>query len=984
MKRRFDWQDHGTLQINRCPTRSYFIPAEDLEHARECNLKRNSDRVQSLCGEWDFRYFPSCRLFEPEEMASLTFGTVEIPSCWQFTGAEPPYYVNISYPFPIQPPAMLPENPCAVYRKRFVPSKKASHTHIFFDGVCSALELWLNDRFVGYSQGSHNTAEFDLTDFLIEGENELVAVVYKWCDGSYLEGQDFFRCNGIFREVYLVFTAEASLWDLDLRTRRKGSSWLLTVRTEILGEAEVRISLLKGGERLAEQSGLSAEFLQEAPELWSAETPVLYTLAVELFRDGKLLECSCHDVGFCQAKTEGKIFLFNDKPIKLLGVNRHDMHPQKGWALSLEDMERDIRLMKEFNVNSLRTSHYPPDPRLPILCSRYGIYVVEEADLECHGAIRSEEGINCFSESEAWTASFEDRILRMYGRDKNNPCVILWSLGNESGGIRNHNLCAQALWEKNPDLLLHYEGAVFFPQKGFSVVSMMYPTLEQCAEHALSDDRPFFMCEYAHAMGVGPGGLEDYFNLMEKYPAIMGGCIWEWADHAALENGRYTYGGDHGEPVHDGNFCCDGLFFPDRTPSPSAFEMKQVYRPVRAFLKSQSPLTVSLFLQRFFQDGQDIGLRWRVLREGVPIAGGELFPELLPRRETAVTLNAPGVPGEIFLDLDYFDRGTGRSLGFDQFSLGGEREKTSRKGRFSFRDENKGVRVRGSGYEAFFDKLRMNLTSFLVGGEERLSSLPENPGYNFFNQNAKGFLPGIWRAPTDNDMYMKAEWMGEGYHQIWVMSEQLETEQGEGFFKAVVRGKMAPPGKEILFDFSMDYLFESEGITVRVRLIPRREGLVHLPRFGVDLQLDPRLRQVRYYGRGPGENYPDFLEASRVGIFEIDVDALRTPFIRPQESGLRGGVRWFRLCDEAGRGVEIRALDEPLWINASRFTPKRLEDSAHQEDLKEGPFVNLSVNGYFCGLGSQSCGSQPLEKFRVQVRKGEPLFFEFRLIPVGQ
>lgn len=580
--------DFNVIDENKLPARAYFIPFSNNDAFSKTDYKNeryNSDRVVMLSGDWDFKYYnklsdiPTCL-----DTDNTDFDRISVPSTWQRNGYDQIAYINTRYPFPKKPPHIPQDVAVGIYRKN-VELKKYSRQIISFLGVAGALALYINGEYVGYSEGSHNTAEFDITEFVNEGNNEILAVNYKWCNGTYLECQDMFRENGIFRDVYIINQEEKHIDDFLFRTS-KNADGTYDLKIKIDGnfdDVDISCDLFTTKESNTIIKNLKVNE-------WTAETPNLYEVTIKI----KDVEVIRTYIGFKDVKINGEVFLFNDKPIKMLGVNHHDTHMTKGYAVSLDDLELDIKLMKEYNCNAVRTSHYPPDPVFLTMCDIYGLYVVDEADIETHGFYavpHSTYNPNRLSNDIKWASHYLDRVKRMYERDKNHPSITMWSLGNESGGYKCQDVCYDFLKKVNPEIPVHYEGAIRSKRWAYDVVSRMYGTPDLMRKilkgtaGSKYKGKPFFQCEYAHAMGNGPGGLEEYMELFYSSNQFMGGCIWEWADHSVYdENAKYkwTYGGDHNEPIHDGNFCVDGLFYPDRKPSSGALEMKVCYRPIRA------------------------------------------------------------------------------------------------------------------------------------------------------------------------------------------------------------------------------------------------------------------------------------------------------------------------------------------------------------------------------------------------------------------
>jgi beta-galactosidase len=566
--------------------------------------------VKVLSGDWAFKFYGSIKDV-PDKLDSLKvkFSPVTVPSDWQRLGFEEPVYLNCPYQFKTLAPEIPEDMPVGVYRKIFELDRIADTEIISFLGVANNLSLYVNGKFAGYSEGSHNTAEFDITSLLTAGANELLIVSFKWCNGTFLECQDMFRENGIFRDVLLYEYGEIYINDFEFKTKFVGgSSYDLNLCVNAVGaykDYSVKFELFDGNKSVAcdEQPAgedVDFEFKSLNVKEWSAEIPNVYTAYISLVKNGKTVSVIRNYIGFKNIEIVNEVFRFNKKSIKFKGVNHHDTNPKKGYVMSADDIKFDLTLMKELNVNAIRTSHYPPDPMLLSLADIMGFYVVDEADIETHGTgsigPKKLYKPNLISHDVKWANRYVDRVCRMYFRDRNHPSITMWSLGNEAGGYKNQDICYMFLNGVCPEIPVHYEGAVRTKRVGYDVISEMYTSSENCEKTAKHErgkkyfGKPLFLCEYCHAMGVGPGCLEDYWQIFYKYENLMGGCIWEWADHAVWHDlsdkkqkysYEYTYGGDHGEEMHDGNFCVDGLVYPDRKPHTGALEMKAVYRPIR-------------------------------------------------------------------------------------------------------------------------------------------------------------------------------------------------------------------------------------------------------------------------------------------------------------------------------------------------------------------------------------------------------------------
>lgn len=986
-----DWNNIEVLDKNKLPPRSYFITyQESLQNKGNLNIEK-SPFVIPLNGKWHFKYYESAMQIDEGDITcdiekECGFTTADVPSVWQYSGVENPFYLNVAFPFPAMPPYIPMQNPAAIYRREFFVDKEGDCILTFL-GVSSAFHVYVNGKEAGYSEGSHNTAEFDITSLISKGKNEICVIVYKWCTGSYLECQDMFRNNGIFRDVYLNVLPKCYIFVIDFITKKRGTGYDVVASVALKGNTEgcsVELKLLYLGEEKIQRSSAAEidnkfDFFVDKPFEWNAETPHCYDLDVSVIFEGKSICNVMIPVGFKSIDTNGGVFKINGVPIKCKGVNHHDTHPIKGYALSIEDYERDFSLMKEFNINTVRFSHYPPHPAALELCTRLGLYVVDEADIECHGSLFMDEGADLFAEDKSFLPHFLDRTYRMLRRDKNYPCIIMWSIGNESGFGENHKRCYELIKDLDPLTPVHYEGAYVKENiYGFDVISSMYSAPEH-VEQVIREkfkDKPYFLCEYGHAMGIGPGGLKEYWELFYSQPTAMGGCIWEWCDHSYLIDGKYHFGGDGGEYIHDGNFCVDGMMFPNREPSRSAFEIKNVYRPIISklygerlvFYNTQSFLGTSDFeIEISFYQGEAIA------------AKKSINPHIPPLKKAEYELSSLMEGDCTHMVIRYLSNGTQR--GFEQHKI---KEIPLCKSsvvssRVKIEKIDSKYQILTESYRAVFDEAQGNLVSFKVSGKEMLNLSPKNRGVNPFQRPQIGFLPNVLRYGIDNDMYIKNEWKAFMLDKLFFCLYSVKADMDEGII--VTRGMLTPPKLSKLFEVEISYKFTDEGILILSRLekVLKKE-LSFLPRFGVMVELDPKLNRIRYFGNGPHENYCDFLESSYTSVFETKVSDMCFRQIKPQEGGNRTGVYWAEVTNNCGEGLRIEAVEKPLNFNAMPYIASSIESFSHEWKIKEQNTTQLMIDGYFSGIGSNSCGPLPFEKYRVKL--DEPLQFSFMLKPI--
>lgn len=989
--------DFSIFEENKLKERSYFIPFSSSKKLAKTNYKNeryNSDRVIMLSGEWDFAYYERLSLIpDALDTDTVSFDKITVPCTWQRTGYDQIAYINTRYPFPKKPPHIPFDVAAGVYRKTVDIKKSGIRRTLSFLGVAGALAVYVNGEYVGYSEGSHNTAEFDITAFLRNGSNEIVAVNYKWSNGSYLECQDMFRENGIFRDVFITEFAGSYIRDFTLRSSKNSDgTYNLDIDVEGCFEKDTRIEI-KSAEK---EPVICASLLPEkgaglsnlAVDEWSAEIPNLYELTIVLYKEDKEIEAIRTYYGFKNVEIKGEVFLFNGKAIKFKGVNHHDTHMTKGYAMSLEDMELDIQLMKEYNCNAVRTSHYPPDPAFLTMCDMYGLYVVDEADIETHGFYavpHSTYNPNRLSNDISWASHYLDRVKRMYGRDKNHPSITMWSLGNESGGYKCQDVCYEYLKNANPEIPVHYEGAIRSRRWAYDVVSRMYgtPDLMRKILNGTAGDKykgkPFFQCEYAHAMGNGPGGLEEYMQLFYSSDQFMGGCIWEWADHSVYdENAEYkwTYGGDHNEPIHDGNFCVDGLFYPDRKPSSGALEMKACYRPIRA--KQINGNIFELWNTRSFADSSDIQIAFSVLVDGEGRDMGTVSSVIPAGSKKKIQINSEyfnQTDRDVFVNFIYTDKCSGAEIAAEQVIVSQAALKKADNQLKSAEVSSVGntINIAFDNGRAIFDKKR-GLVSYQKNGLEYLNQNPYD--------KENGFIPHIYRGRLDNDQYMVIFWkiIGLDCSKTKLVSCEVKSRDNLKYISTVY--DFVTRGVFVLARATVDYFFDKNGkITISSSLNKVFPLTDQLPRFGVHTELKNEFENVKYYGRGPVENYSDFKEHAPIGVYETTVSNMAHKYIKPQDSGNRGDVRYGMLTNENGAGLKFTALYKYINFNANHFTLGQLKKAKHIEDLPDVDTTFVAIDGFVRGTGSGSCGPIPSKEHMIDFGYLKPLSFSFEVEP---
>lgn len=990
------YEDLHKLHENTMPERAYYIPAS-ARMADPVDNREASDRMVLLNGQWKFRYYDSIAevkdaFYEPDFDVSA-YAEISVPGVWQQSGYDTHQYTNIHYPFPVDPPYVPLDNPCGTYRYTFTYKKeeRAPRAYLNFEGVDSCFYLWVNGVYVGYSQVSHAVSEFDVTDVLVEGENTLAVLVLKWCDGSYLEDQDKFRMSGIFRDVYLLRRPEQCIFDYFIQTYVERESAGIHMQFSYLGHPVPVTAILYDKEDHMVYQGIcqdNLEFTVEKPHLWDSESPYLYTLVLET-ADEVITEM----VGIREICVKGNVVYLNDRKIKFRGVNRHDSDPVTGFTISPEQMKIDLQMMKQHNFNAIRTSHYPNAPVFYQLCDRYGFYVIDEADNESHGTwidysptVSPEESASRWNELIADNPEFNeaicDRVKRLVERDKNRPCVLIWSMGNEGGyGCAFEEALAWTR-QRDPGRLTHYESAFYkserrkYDYSQLSLYSRMYPSLEDIQKYADSNpDKPFIMCEYTHAMGNGPGDLEDYYELIEGYDCICGAFVWEWCDHGIYkgqaENGKaiYYYGGDHGETLHDGNFCMDGLVYPDRKPHTGLLEYKNVHRPVRASYDVQCQ-QLTLHNKLNFRDLQDyVSVSYEVTCDGKLADSGDLpesaLEDIGPRSQKTISLPLT-VPkkGRCYLKLHYLFAGNhpwipkGWELGFDELVLGNEdsRNQVALAMRrtmdipgslLTVKEDEKQLVIRGDSFAYTYEKGRGVFDQICVNGR------------NFLDRPME---VQIWRAPTDNDQYIKQDWYRAMYDRVHTRAYETtwrQTDQGIEIHSHL--GVLAVAVRRIL-DIDVVWTVSLSGGIGMHMDVRRNKDFPELPRFGLRLFVPRKMDRVTYFGLGPGENYIDKQRASSHGIYSARVEDLHEDYIRPQENGGHGD------CDylvAAGDGMELRFVGDPVFsFNASVYTDEELTVKKHNYELEPCESTVLHLDYRQNGIGSDSCGPRLLEKYR--------------------
>lgn len=971
-------QDASVLQIGREPERAYYLPYSSKTAALDCG---DSDLTLSLNGEWGFAYYN--RVFDVEDEVfspDHAFAeTIPVPSNWQLHGYDVPQYTNVEYPIPVDAPFVPDDNPAGVYGRDFdIPADwNGRQVYLRFEGVAPCLLVYVNGQEVGYSQGSHLPSEFDITPYIKAGKNRLTVLVAKWCAGTYLEDQDFYRMSGIFRDVYILSRPKTHLWDYFIHTDLDAAcrNARITVDYTLSGGGEdVTMELYApDGKPIA---GDSSGFDVKDAVLWTAETPHLYTL---------LFHCNgewiCEKVGIRKVEVSEKgELLINGVSVKLKGVNRHDMHPDYGYVTPRNLLEQELIDMRRLNINTIRTSHYPNTPEFYKLCDKYGFYVVDETDIENHGYT------TCFSgedyqyqpfnnrwpcQNPMFREAYLDRARRMVERDKNRACVFMWSMGNESGYGENHILMSKWIRSRDTSRLVHYEGAnVVGNPDTVDVVSYMYPQLADLEKWATNNDmRPVFLCEYCHAMGNGPGDMRDYWELFEKYPKLIGGCIWEWADHSVKRDGKYLYGGDFGETPHDGNFCVDGLVFPDRSLKAGSKNAKAVYQYIRARYLGDGKIEVEN--RHNFIDLCGYRMVVTLVCDETEMVVGETELSAAPGKSEVVQ-----VPFDMpkacalgaYLTMSFrlkestWYAEAGYEVAFCQAELPVPRKprQIPATGTLAVTESKERITVSGDGFSYGFHKLYGVIDSLQKDGKELLAA------------RAK---VSAWRAPTDNDRYIKLKWgsyyenyrnnagMNLSYNKCYGirLAEQSENRVVIAADTAIVTNAKAP-----LVVVHTVYTITPDGGIVHDIQGRVLDSAPYLPRFGMEYTFVKGAEQLEYFGMGPDENYQDMHAHARMGYFSSTVSEQYVPYIMPQEHGNHTGVRLVRLA--CGKGT-VEVTGDELEMSALHYTARDLDCAQHDWELTPRDETILRIDYRVSGIGSGSCGPQLLEKYRLSEKQ---------------
>ena len=997
------YEDLKIMHENTMPSRAYYMPAShDMGPLVEDRF--SSDRVICMNGTWEFQYFNSIydlqEKFYEQGYDCSRFTQVEVPGVWQNYGYDSHQYTNVRYPIPLDPPYVPQENPCGAYVRKFyyeIP-EEAPRAYLNFEGVDSCFYVWVNGKYVGYSQVSHATSEFDVTEVLKNGENTLAVLVLKWCDGTYLEDQDKFRMSGIFRDVYFVNRPENVVYDYFTTTEIQEEQAVITVQASYQGKAvPTKLTLYD-----AEHKEIASQVFQEnigtvythkavilvkEPNLWNPEQPYLYTLVLET--EGEVIT---DRIGLREICVKDAVLYVNGTAIKFKGVNRHDSDPVTGFVIGLEQMKKDLQMMKESNFNAVRSSHYPNVPYFYQLCDEYGFFVIAEADNESHGTQSQYlKDSNWENVSRKWNERISDnpefipatldRTQLCVHREKNRPCIIIWSMGNECGYGCTFEEALK--WTKGFDStrLTCYESSFYrsdrrkYDYSNIDIFSRMYPSLEEIQEYMdKKPDKPLLLIEYCHAMGNGPGDLEDYFQIIYEYDVLCGGFVWEWCDHAIYQgqaaNGKekYLYGGDFGEEVHDGDFCMDGLVYPDRTPHTGLLEYQNVYRPARvvSFCQKTGELCLENYMN--YVDLKDyIYLVYEVNCDGKLLEKKQfiLQESVLPHKKGTILLDI-AVPdsGKCYLKVSYhLKHGTsvmaqGSRMGFDEILLKNQDGRNQQATALLETQEQKEAEVQVSETDRFlsvrsdtffyvYNKLSGLFEQLSVDGEELLETPMEL---------------NIWRAPTDNDRKIKQEWIDAGYDRSKARAYDTHWEMnGEGIRIYSTVSVAAVAIQKVLDIEAVWKIYRTGEISVKMHVKKDRE-FPQLPRFGIRLFLRGEYENLKFYGLGPHESYRDKCRSCSHGLYDTTVEEQHEDYICPQENGSHTDCDYLMLEKENQTVTAVSS--RPFSFNVSYYSQEELTRKAHNFELEKSGSTIVCLDYAQNGIGSNSCGPELRKEYQ--------------------
>ncbi|MGN1102827.1 MAG: glycoside hydrolase family 2 TIM barrel-domain containing protein [Huintestinicola sp.] len=980
-------EDPEKLHIGTLSDHAYFIPFAKGQNPFD--EREKSELIEFLNGEWAFKYYESI-IYLDDDFINMSFTEkIPVPSNWQLHGYDTAQYTNVVYPIPFDPPYIPDNTPVGIYQRKYSYIPDGMRKILTFEGVDSCIYLYINDKFAGYSQVSHHTSEFDITDLLESGENTITAAVLKWCDGTYLEDQDKIRLSGIFRDVYVVSRPKERLENYRIKTILNADNSSAVFEIELTGaDAEITLSDREGSTVISAKisAGVKYSFEVSSPILWSAEKPYLYDF--EIHTENEVIG---EKVGFRSICIDNGIVKLNGVPLKILGVNRHDSYPDTGYYASEKQMRMDIELMKKHNINSVRTSHYPNAPRFYQLCDEYGLYVIDEADCESHGCVdvyndfkwsweNGYNGIALLAGDERFKNAILDRERLLVSRDINRPCVIFWSLGNESGYGENFREGAKLIKYLDDTRLVHYESTHALdntPTDELDMVSGMYWEPKGMIGYLenLDEKRPLILCEYCHAMGNGPGDLEEYHDVFFSNERFIGGLVWEWCDHALPQGEtsdgktKYGYGGDFGERHNDGNFCMDGLCYPDRKPHTGLLEVKQVYRPVRVLKTDNTDRFIIKSFLAFENAANILDGYFEITAEGDVIKTGSFIPDLAPMCESEIRIDIGNIPADKNVYIRFVFRAKsntsycekGYEVCFDQICLNETGYKPLPISALAPEVSENPVEIKIiAGKNIFrFNKLIGYLDSVLSDGEELLDAPIK---FNFF------------RAPTDNDT-MKGDWYRAHLHDYDTKIYSIKTDTEGNAVKITVVQSFGWNMYQPFAKAAAVYTIDGNGVLNIKCEAETSNKVTFLPRFGIRLFMPKEFGRVSYFGYGPYESYADKHQASYIGKFDCNIADMYEDYIKPQENTSHFGCKYMTVYS-SHRSVTFTSSAE-FSFNASEYTEEEFAEKRHNYELKKCGSNVICADAKMAGVGSASCGPALNEKYRLPLPK---IFLDFTMI----
>lgn len=919
---------------NREKQRSYYIPAGNAEY-------------KLLNGEWDFAYFADSDFAtEPEK-----WDKISVPSCWQILGYENPNYTNINYPYLCDMPYVPNINPMGVYQKTFLVENVENDHYVVFEGVSSCAVLYINGEYVGFTQGSHLQAEFDITKFVKKGENTIRVNVYKWCAGSYMEDQDFFRFNGIFRDVYVLSRPKGHIKDIDIKTEKNK-------RVVVKADKEAKMTLLDKDTIIGEKTGKKCVFEVENPKLWNAEAPYLYTLKIECAGEVITQKVGIRTISVSK-KNE---LLINGTPVKLKGINHHDSTPNNGWCMTDDEILEDLKLIKSLNMNCVRTSHYPPHPKFLEYCDELGLYVVLECDNETHGILRRKAnvGYSYDMEENAWPMNHPDwknehvnRMERTYMRDRNHASVIMWSAGNECGFGENGIAMCEYIRSVDKERLFHAESATGLGMHQYTdVFSKMYPELHDLVKFI--DDKeidiPVYLCEYSHAMGNGPGDVWEYMELVHKYPKFIGGCVWEWCDHTVIVDGVQKYGGDfEGELTHDENFCCDGLVFSDRSFKAGTYEVKNAYLPVRFEFKNGKLRITNHF---DFTSFSEYTVNYKIRIDGITVEEKNLSLDLAPKKSTTVITDTN--PNECklgasidvtLIDPDGVELGTLSQI-IECKKIASQKDNSPA----VLTEDAHYVYASGDGFKYRFNKQRAGFDSIVINGEEHLVAPMKIGMFSAIIDNHRGLIP-LWSNQNI--------WQGENLDKSFTNVRKVTVKGNTIVAECAYGGVSRLP----VFIYKLKATVFANGRVAFELTGDVRKEAIWLPRLGFEIALNKKYQEFKYFGEGPLESYVDMHHHARQDFFVSDVDAEYVNYVRPQDHGYHS-----RTVEAEIGGLKFTGKNS-FNLNVSKYSIDQLWKAKHTDEIGESYATHVRIDYKFSGIGSGSCGPWTHPKYRFNDKK---------------